>query len=172
MCGDKNLRSDLAVLMLIRQPKEFFGRFEEIKKKCGHSIYATSSSRENFNCFAYAFGISDHPDFEQLVLSTRNLAVLNSALVLAELENGLTELRADEVQPGDIALYFDSDKLMHAAEVKHIADAVEVYSKWGPNELYAHQLWEVPLSYGQTVRYFRRGDPEELLDRLYEANPE
>ncbi len=48
---------------------------------------------------------------------------------------------------------------------------MEIYSKWGPNELYAHQLWEVPWSYGQTVRYFKRGDPEELLDRLYATEP-
>jgi hypothetical protein len=49
----------------------------------------------NFNCYAYAFGLSKHPDFALLVYRTQKTAVMDSAFVAEQLARGrLTEIDA------------------------------------------------------------------------------
>jgi hypothetical protein len=51
----------------------------------------------------------------------------------------------------------------HAAVV---GDKGAVRSKWGANEVHEHAVWDVPTSYGDVVRYFRRPAPETVLRRF------
>jgi hypothetical protein len=122
----------------------------------------------NFNCHAYAFGLSKHPDFVSLVYRTRKKAVMDSAFVAEQFARGrLTEIDPSKIVLGTIALNFDGGPT-HAALVREVIPLLFLESKWGPSEVHSHGLWEVPTSYGYQVRFYAPTDIEELLDLLFE----
>jgi len=41
---------------------------------------------------------------------------------------------------------------------------LRVISKWGIGHLYEHELWDVPESYGTSIRFFKQLPCEEALD--------
>jgi hypothetical protein len=59
-----------------------------------------------------------------------------------------------EVAKGSVVVYFRGDSPVHAG--KH--DGAVVISKWGAaaTHIWRHALWDVPRSYGDEVRFFRR----------------
>jgi hypothetical protein len=166
MVGIPELRRELDAAMKIQEYSAYQKRLDELQEKFGHNI-GVMASRGDFNCFAYAFGLSDHPDFVTLVHRTRKTAVMNSEFVVELLKrNQLDEIGATEVTAGDIALYSVNGKLTHAATIRQVRPVLILESKWGPSELHSHGLFEVPASYGDDIQFFKPTDIEEILDAL------
>lgn len=63
-------------------------------------------------------------------------------------------------KPGDLVIYFDDKTFQHIGLLRS-NDRVE--SKWGKGQLYDHALFEVPSSYGATVKFFPRPSDDVLL---------
>jgi hypothetical protein len=117
-----------------------------------------------FNCFAYALGIWDHPDYIGIVNDESDSSVINSGRMAEMLGKGvLVEIDSHEVKANDMVLYFHGRKVTHAATLD---DTGALRSKWGRNEVYEHGLWEVPASYGKCARYFRRPAPADVFNLL------
>jgi hypothetical protein len=168
MAGIPELRRELDAAMGIPEYSAYPIRLAELQKQFGHNV-GVMATRGDFNCFAYAFGLSNHPDFASLVRRTQKTAVMNSEFVIGLLTlDRLSEISADEIAVGCIALYFANDKLTHAAIVREVRPLLVLESKWGPSELHSHGLWEVPASYGDEVRFYTPTDVEELLDDLFD----
>jgi hypothetical protein len=172
MTGNESLRRELDAATAILKPSEYPKRLAELKEKFQHSITVLSEGAEKmrrFNCFAYAYGVWSNDRYISLVDDTLNAAVMDLAFVMDEIErNEIVEFAADAAQPNDIVLYFAGDQLTHAGRVVAVACKGEltIHSKWGPTEVHVHALWEVPLAYGDRVRFFSPPNPEALLDRL------
>jgi hypothetical protein len=167
MAGIRELRRELDAAMAIPQYSAYPKRLDELRKRFKHNI-TVLSQHGNFNCFAYAFGLSNHRDFVSLVYRTQKTAVMNSDFVVELLASGrLRELDEADAETGSMALYFLNGTLTHAAIVRHV-NPLLLESKWGPSELHSHGLWEVPASYGDEVRFFAATEVEELLDDLFE----
>jgi hypothetical protein len=138
---------------------EYNAKLAALKVNPGHSIAVLPDGRgriSRFNCFAYAFGIWNHPDFIELVDQTEDSAIMDSAFVSWMIEDFLlTEVHAEAVGLGDIAIYQNNSAITHGAVITAVDQPMALHSKWGGNEVHRHGLWEVMASYGDEVRFFR-----------------
>lgn len=99
----------------------------------------------NFNCYEYALGLN-------AVLRNSTLVILSElgALVDYRFINYLKELSLlhkrsfDDLQDGDLVIYYQGTTAQHAGKWRN----GRVISKWGSGLIYDHELFEVPLNYG------------------------
>ena len=75
------------------------------------------------------------------------------------IERHLTEIEQNEIQDGDYIIYFDNGKPQHAGRIRNN----KVVSKWGMYHLWEHGIWEIPIEYGDTVRFFTQIPLEECV---------
>ena len=63
----------------------------------------------------------------------------------------MDQIDSKEVEDGDVVVYSDDGVVKHAGRVQ---DGM-IVSKWGTAHLWWHRLYEVPLRYGSTVKFFK-----------------
>jgi hypothetical protein len=171
MLEDENLRRELDAACKIRIPAEYQQRLDDLKARFDHSILVLPEGRgeiRRFNCFAYAFGVWNNPRYDCLVDRTQSSVLIDSALVMEMLNRGdLIEVATPRDEPS-VVFYFSGEKLMHAGCVKAVSGdlIITIHSKWGGNEVHEHKLWEVPLEYGDRVRFFQLPAAGTVLDQL------
>jgi hypothetical protein len=167
MSGIAALRRELDAASKLREAGAYVEKLNALRDQFEHQVSILPDGRERmnrFNCFAYALGLWDHPDYVQLVDAKSDSAVINSNTIAEMLSEGaLVEIDPHEAKANDMVVYFDNGKVTHAAA---LSDKGVFRSKWGGNEVHAHGLWEVPASYGNVVRYFRRPASEAVFRRL------
>lgn len=64
---------------------------------------------------------------------------------------GFSEKPLADAAPGDFIFYFHNGEFKHAGI---LSDKEQVISKWGIGQLYQHNIWELPSSYGNEIRIF------------------
>jgi hypothetical protein len=64
----------------------------------------------------------------------------------------LTEIPIADAANGDLILYFEGQLPTHAGLIKE----PQVISNWGKGHVYQHSLLEVPSSYGNEIRSYRK----------------
>jgi hypothetical protein len=60
MAGNEALRRELDAAMKILEPAAYASRLADLQEQFGHRIKVVDR-HGNFNCYAYAFGLSKHP---------------------------------------------------------------------------------------------------------------
>lgn len=139
-------------------------RIEDLRRAHGHAItILPCDDIQRFNCYAFATGVSGLPGYATLVDRRQNSALLNSTFVGQLIADGVLQL-SDVAVPGGVAVYFDGDRITHAARVLDTTERLS--SKWGPSDLHEHGLWEVPATYGNAVKFFSPPDGDAILQRL------
>jgi hypothetical protein len=107
-----------------------------------------------YNCVAYALGAVAREDYAFLGAAIHRLQTTHLKMVAESLK------RVASLDEAQLVVYESSGEPLHVGRVR----GNRVVSKWGPFHLYEHGLWEVPLSYGDTVSFFRVGpEAEEAL---------
>lgn len=76
-------------------------------------------------------------------------------------QGSLAEVSQAEAQDGDLVFYFSKGIFKHAG-LWHPNG--RVLSKWGVGHLFDHELFEVPMSYGSEVRFYKRLPFEDAYD--------
>lgn len=165
----KTLRQALDRIMTIRFPATFQAAFEKLRQQHRHTVKVVPVASEwlnTFNCYAYALSLVDRPRYRALQRAHGDSALVNSIFVTEFLaREELQEIDGAAVAIGTVVFYFADDAVQHGGLV--ISEPHVIRSKWGPNELYEHALWEVPQSYGNFARYFLSpADPERIIDLL------
>jgi hypothetical protein len=164
----ETLRVALDRIMSIQFPTVFQSAFDEVQREYGHTIRIIPGDKkwlETFNCYAFALGIVDSPRYQTLVQKHCNGALANSHFMSALLACGeLTKIDEARVRVGNLVLYLAEGRLTHAGIV--FTGSQRVRSKWGPNELYEHALWEVPQSYGGQKQFVDAPDKDRITDLL------
>jgi hypothetical protein len=165
--GIAALRRELDAASKLREVSAYEAKLNALRDQFGHRIAILPDGRERmarFNCFAYALGLWDHADYIRLVDAKNDSTVINSCTISEMLSEGaLVEIDPNYTKANDMVVYFDNGRVTHAAVV---GDMGAVRSKWGANEVHEHAVWDVPASYGDVVRYFRRPAPETVLRRF------
>ena len=102
-----------------------------------------------YTCFQFAFGlVNPHPDLTRI--ATRHDDVFpGSDFVTFLVASVLTEIKPETAEDDDIVIYFRDGVPQHAG----LISADLVVSKWGMAHTWRHRLFEVPSSYGSSVRY-------------------
>lgn len=174
MSGNFELRQKIDTAVKLVDPKEFSRRLELLRREYGHSIKIIELARDmlrTFNCYAYALGIWKSDEFQRRAAGNRSeIALVNSSVIQRMLDNNDLEPRnVGAVIPGDMLLYFNESGVKHgAAYLGRDNGRIVVRSKWGPDELFEHEIWEVPASYGDQVKFFKKPTLELCLSRIDE----
>ncbi len=142
---------------------------EDLSLRYPHSIKkhedkSVIESSLEYNCFNYALNL-----FRSLLLRegvTKKDLFPDCEFVRFCIEKiRLAEIPFKAVKNDDLIIYFDS-----GAQPKHAGTMrnMRVVSKWGHGNLWEHATWEVPISYGNNVRYFAAIEDEEVLKHYLE----
>ncbi|MFC1824881.1 hypothetical protein ACFL9T_19405 [Thermodesulfobacteriota bacterium] len=104
----------------------------------------------NDDCFLYVFKGQIPPDilkpFEHLI---EEIPDLFEEIGHKLISKGFLSLH-DERRPDDrIVIYFDGEIAKHFGRI----DNDKIVSKWGKGLTWKHDLFEIPLSYGDRVKY-------------------
>jgi hypothetical protein len=119
----------------------------------GHSIRPLASvvDLRRYTCLVYALKFHGKQDYE-------NMAGLPFSRVFAgkDFAHWLLDLgyleKIDQAKQGAFVIYFDEyNEFVHIGVVQ--GDG-RIISKWGDQGLFNHEIFEVPLSYGNNVSYF------------------
>lgn len=135
---------------------------EALRAEFGHTIQVVESELpiSGYTCGVHSFGLIDDPTYRDVAGFGCGKTFAGAEFVQFLLANGLLEEKVAGVA-GDLVIYFDGVAFKH---VGRMAQDGRILSKWGQGYLYNHQVWEVPLDYGQVVRYFQGPGPDQGLD--------
>ena len=103
----------------------------------------------------HTLGFTQHPGYS--AIAERGFNVVFAGRKFAHWlidRNLLREIPMNIAQDGDFVFYFDDRSLFRHAGV--MIGKERVRSKWGTGHLFEHGVFEVPESYGTTVRFFKQ----------------
>jgi len=107
--------------------------------------------KSNYNCFIFAFNLTDSPVYEEIASTPPYNVFANSEFCDFLLKKRILEEKTwDDKNEGDIIMYFDEGVPKHAGKIY----AHRIISKWGTGHLWEHDIYEVPISYGNEYRIF------------------
>lgn len=159
------LREKLEAIFDARDWSEYISLLGTAKREFLNGIVLLESRHPiaRYTCVVHVFDFTERPEF--IAIASRGFNVVIAGPRFAEwlLEHGLlAEVGEAEAQERDLILYFGED-----GGVKHAGLNLgngRVESKWGKGGLFRHGIFEVPASYGDTVKFFRRVPWEEALE--------
>lgn len=132
----------------------------DLREHHSHNITALDlDATYGFNCVMHAFDIIDHPEYVRLAFACPEDVYAGAEFANFLIDHGYLSEKTTSA-PGLLAVYFDGGKFKH---VGLLLSETRVESKWGIGHLYEHELFEVPISYGNDVRYFAPLSPEEAV---------
>lgn len=128
----------------------------EITRECPNSIHIIESPHpiDQYTCLMHVLNFTEKPEY--IDIANAGLGRIFAGLDFADwlVERGhLVEVSQGEAQKDDLVFYFDEGRFKHAGlwELNGC-----VLSKWGVGHLYNHELFEVPLSFGPDVSFYRQ----------------
>jgi hypothetical protein len=118
---------------------------------------------DQYNCFEYALDLVDSEIYRIILRQFHGGA--DSTFISYLLRDGtLCEAPRNDLENGDLVLYSDSDGPKHAAKVSGNV----VVSKWGFGELWEHDFCDVPLGYGEILRFYKHVTKRSAESKLVE----
>lgn len=140
-----------------------YQQIDAIKELLGHegTVDTLSSKAWRLNGFAYALSLDQSLYFQEIFEENASslLHPISSAFMKNLIEKNILQEQNEGAQnDNSLILYFDEE----GKNVRHagfLADSSKerIKSKWGtfPYEI-VHRLWDIPRSYGASVRYFQK----------------
>jgi hypothetical protein len=107
------------------------------------------SSKINYNCYAFAFDLIDSEEYRNRTLRLKNVFP-NSVFCHYLVSNFLNEKEQKELKQGDYIIYFKDEVPSHAGKIFE----QKILSKWGTGNLWLHDIYEVPSSFGDDVKFY------------------
>ncbi len=116
------------------------------------------SSEKNYNCFIYAFSLSQNTAFIE-----KTNGFIYDTLVLKLIADGHL-LITEEPEDGDYIVY--QDKESNPQYLTHIGviEGEKIVSKWAWGPLIRHSVWSVPQSYGNHIFYLKKVTSDYFLE--------
>lgn len=137
---------------------------ERLRQTHPHTVKVLKSRvpLKRYTCGVYAFDLVGNAEYAQIAGFGFGRTFAGAEFLHHLIDQRLLEPRASGAAiSGDLAIYFQDDKFVH---VGRLLASQRVISKWGTGHLCEHKLWNVPLSYGNEVRFFRGTSRMESLE--------
>ncbi|MDD4980938.1 MAG: hypothetical protein PHC54_06715 [Candidatus Omnitrophica bacterium] len=103
-----------------------------------------------YTCHMYSLDLVNSSEVEKIASRYKDIFPSAEFIIFLIQRNILKEKTWDERANGDIIIYFDQDKPVHSGKIY----LNKIVSKWGLANLWEHDIFEVPISYGNEVRVF------------------
>ena len=164
--GDRDLRAELERATKLQVVDDYNNEIDRLRGIYRHSVTVAAPPHHRSSCYAYALGLSQHPDYLRIAKTgVPGLAVISGPFMRHLRAIGVLAHRGGRaLKPGAVILYSKGrGQVTHAGVI--LADG-SVESQWGPAEIHRHGLWEVPASYGDHYSVVARPDAAQVLASL------
>ena len=137
-----------------------------------HAIRRLSDEARGYRCFVHALELVGSRKYQLIAGADadagRETFFAGSEFARFVVESGtLVQISGDEALPGEAVIYFDDQGVpKHAGKI--VSEEKRIKSKWGGGLFLEHGLWEVPESYGNAVRFYRRLRAEKAEETFLE----
>jgi hypothetical protein len=163
VAGERTLRTllnDVPRLPMDQQAP----RLRTIAREHPHSVRLARRryrGKTQYTCFLYATGLLWSPKYIRIAGAAhafrfgKHTPFFAGPIFIRQLlDSGvLAPILSGNAREGDIVIYMDGVAPKHGGK---IANEGLIRSKWGDGgRLFDHDLWDVPLDYGEEVQYFR-----------------
>ncbi len=111
-----------------------------------------------FNCFMYVLNIISDSIVEKIMKNHQTIFI-GSEFMKHLIQNKLQEIDFLKKEDGDIIIYYLNDKPEHAGKIF----SNRIISKWGTGHMWEHDIFEIPITYGQTYKTYKQISSEEAL---------
>lgn len=155
--AEQVLRKRLQEMTQVDDVSQHPALLHALARECPNTITLLDSVHpiRRYTCLMHVFDFTEKAEYA--AIATHRLGRIYAAGAFAHwlLDRGLlVEVTSSDVRNGDLVFYFGDDgRFKHAG--LSLANG-RVVSKWGIGYLYQHGLFEVPDSYGDKVRFFRK----------------
>ena len=174
MPGHAELRRALTEATTLTTPQQYRAEIERLRSVFGHSITVLPHDYGRLkrgepepSCYGYAFGLANNARYLQLVAAGAGpdkLQPLSSDSVTMLLAARALRRRRAGARHDDVVLYFHDGQVKHAGVITNAPGRIR--SKWGQAEVHEHDLWEVPLSYGNITKTYVPPSAKRILALL------
>jgi hypothetical protein len=141
----------------------------------GHSIVTRNADDlfpdglGTYNCYAYAFDLVGHEGYLTIATTSKFACPpgvhADSEFVQFLLrDEKLIERRPSTELPEGVIIFFDGDAPKHAGKIV----CGRVTSKWGTGLLFEHEVFEVPLSYGNAYKIYESTSRDQAINLFYD----
>ena len=122
-------------------------------------VHFSSQKLQAFNCFMHVLNLVDRVESNVFKQDDKTLNFFIDSSFFRKLYDAdvVSKTSIDQLEPNDLVVYYKGQQKMHVG--RYIAPNL-VESKWGIGPLFRHGLWDVPKSYGETLKYFK--PPEQV----------
>jgi hypothetical protein len=161
------LRQKLQAMTQVDDVSQHPALLDAVSRECPNTIKLLVSSHpvELYTCLVHALGFVNRPEYTAIAARGFNKVFAGRAFVQWLLDRSLlAEVAQVDARERDLVLYFnDVGQFQHAGLV---AGDHRVVSKWGTGLLFEHGLFEVPESYGTSVRFFKNLPYDDACDHF------
>jgi len=122
-------------------------------------VHFSSQKHQVFNCFMHVLNLVDRVEPNVFQQNDKTFGFLINSSFFRKLYDAdvVSKTSIEQLEPNDLVVYYNGQQKMHVG--RYIAPNL-VESKWGIGPLFRHGLWDVPESYGETLKYFK--PPEQV----------
>lgn len=138
----------------------------ELTRDWPNSICVTESPHpiERYTCLMHVLDFTEKPKY--IAIASYGLGRVFAGAEFAHwlIDRGLlAEVSRADAQDSDLVFYFSEGTFKHAGLWRRNG---RVVSKWGEGHLYDHELFEVPMSYGADVKFYKQLPYVNAYDRF------
>jgi hypothetical protein len=148
MQNDTKLRSKISELTTNTIPTKHNKSIEGLKSQFNHSIVLISNPNiidTTEDCFLYVMkNILGKDDYRKLKEGVQKINNFNELI-----NKDFLSLHEEFNNNDRVVVYFDGNGVTHFG----LIDGEKVKSKWGSGLIWEHSLFEVPITYGNTVKF-------------------
>ena len=152
-------------------PGKHPGNIKSLFSKYPHSISLQSNPNiidTTSDCFTYAFSnLIPQKIFDKIkrfVTDDSNVDIEDYFQKL--LTSDFCSVHERKKDGDKIIIYFDNDKVKHFGRIKED----KIISKWGEGLIWKHAVFEVPLSYGNIVKYSDGNINLNILKEIFQIH--
>jgi hypothetical protein len=146
------LRDKLQELTMTQDVSQHPELLTKLSCICENTIELLASEHPigSYTCLMHVLEFTEKPEYVEKASSPVAYAGAKFAQWLLD-KSKLREIPQVDAKESDIIFYFNGREFKHTGILRNCN---RVISKWGTGHLYEHDVFEVPSSYGESVRFF------------------
>ena len=109
-------------------------------------------SLARYTCLMHALGFTEKPEYIEIAEHGFQDVYAGPEFAHWLIDKSLlAEISKDRVEDRSLVFYFSKGRFKHAGV---LLASGRVISKWGTGHLFEHELFEIPMQYGDEARFF------------------
>lgn len=117
-----------------------------------------------YTCHMYTFDLIGLSEVEKIAAEHEDIFPGSDYVEFMITNKYLREKTWEEAKDGDVIIYFDNGKPSHSGKIYRN----RIISKWGLANTWEHDIYEVPISYGEQFKIYSSIEQDSSLQAFIE----